>query len=110
MEAVICYNFTIKNKIQVSDAQVVWAGKSDVHIDDSGKGNYSVKFMYIFMYITYTHADKPTPPTDVCFCFYLFSRNASTKKLVYLYTLLYSEYIDTRLTKAKKILLYRFYY
>ena len=78
MEAVICYNFTIKNQIQVSDAQVVWASKSDVHIDDSGKGNYSVKFM--FMYITYTHADKPPPPTDVCFCFYLFSRNTFPKE------------------------------
>ena len=45
MEAVICYNFTIKNKIQVSDAQVVWASGSELRNANNGRANYSVNFV-----------------------------------------------------------------
>ena len=44
MEAVICYIFTIKNKIQVSDAQVVWASGSELRNANNGRANYSVNF------------------------------------------------------------------
>ena len=45
MEAVICYNFTIKNQIQVSDAQVVWASGGELRNANNGRANCSVNFI-----------------------------------------------------------------